>query len=202
LSLLAVVGMTIRQLPSFAFRSAGDYANAMADLHARYDPVFGAGIVRAMERLQVFHIFSSTWFTVGLIILVVSIIVCTLDRTPRLWRQSAEIRVVQPDEFYDPELPDRAAMIGVDAAAVTRTATGDVEGISDEGRTLEGAQSRVASMLLHVAHRGRELLVQAPAIRGSEGGVWDRRDQRVGEMNALTVELQQSFLYRLAEGLR
>lgn len=118
LSLLGVVGMTIKQLPTFAFRSAGDYQAAMAEIHRRYDPVFGAGIVGAMERLQLFQVFTSTWFTVGLIVLVISIIVCTLDRTPRLWRQSKEIRVVQPDAFYDPELPDRAAMTGVDGAAV------------------------------------------------------------------------------------
>src|SRR5207253_8931757 len=37
LSLLAVVGMTIKQLPTFAFRSAGDYQSAMASLHDRYD---------------------------------------------------------------------------------------------------------------------------------------------------------------------
>ena len=115
LSLLAVVGMTIRQLPSFAFRSVGDYESAMADMHARYDAVFGRGIVEAMERLQVFHIFSSTWFTLGLVVLVISIIVCTLERTPKLWRQSAEIRVVQPDAFYDPTLPDRARMTGIAA---------------------------------------------------------------------------------------
>ena len=113
LSLLAVVGMTIRQLPSFAFRSVGDYEAAMAEIHARYDAVFGRGLVDALERLQVFHVFSSTWFTLGLVVLVVSIVVCTLERTPKLWRQSAEIRVVQPDPFYDPELPDRAAMTGV-----------------------------------------------------------------------------------------
>ncbi|HSL34276.1 MAG TPA: hypothetical protein VK871_11540, partial [Candidatus Limnocylindrales bacterium] len=51
LSLLAVVGMTIRQLPGFAFRSAGDYAAAMADIHDRYDPVFGRSVVDALERL-------------------------------------------------------------------------------------------------------------------------------------------------------
>ena len=118
LSLLGVVGMTIRQLPTFAFRSPGDYQAAVAEIHRRYDPVFGAGIVGAMERLQLFQVFTSTWFTVGLIVLVISIVVCTLDRTPRLWRQSKEIRVVQPDAFYDPELPDRAAMTGVDGAAV------------------------------------------------------------------------------------
>ena len=44
--------MTIRQLPGFAFRSAGDYAAAMADIHARYDPVFGRSVVDLMERLR------------------------------------------------------------------------------------------------------------------------------------------------------
>ena len=43
LALLAVVGMTIKQLPDFAFRSADDYATAMDQLHARYDPLLGAG---------------------------------------------------------------------------------------------------------------------------------------------------------------
>ena len=75
LSILAVIGMTLQQLPDFAFRSAGDYENAMADLHSRYDPAFGRGIVDAMERLQLFHVFTSTWFTVGLIVLVISIVI-------------------------------------------------------------------------------------------------------------------------------
>src|SRR5262249_41804662 len=118
LSLLAVIGMTVRQLPTFAFRSAGDYADAMADIHARYDHVLGRGLVDAMERLQLFHVFTSTWFTLGLIVLVVSIIICTLERTPRLYRQCKDIRVAQPDAFYDPELPDRAAMSGVSAGDV------------------------------------------------------------------------------------
>ncbi|HEU0235759.1 MAG TPA: cytochrome c biogenesis protein ResB, partial [Candidatus Limnocylindrales bacterium] len=100
--------MTVRQLPGFAFRSPGDYAAAMADLHARYDPVLGAGFVDLLERLQLFRVFSSTWFSVGLVILIVSIVVCTLDRTPRLWRQVSDVRVVQPDPYFDPRLPDRA----------------------------------------------------------------------------------------------
>ena len=43
LALFAVVGMTLRQLPGFAFRSPTDYANEMDKLHALYDPVLGAG---------------------------------------------------------------------------------------------------------------------------------------------------------------
>jgi len=112
LSLLAVVGMTVRQLPGFAFRSASDYANEIARIHERYDAVLGAGVVDVMERLQLFQVFTSVWFSVGLIVLIVSIVICTLDRTPRLWRQSAEIRVVQPDAYFDPRLPDRAVVAG------------------------------------------------------------------------------------------
>jgi cytochrome c biogenesis protein len=189
LSLLAVVGMTIRQLPSFAFRSAGDYANAMADLHARYDPVFGAGIVASMERLQVFHIFSSTWFTVGLIVLVVSIIVCTLERTPKLWRQSAEIRIVQPDAFYDPDLADRAAMTGMDAGAVRAALRrqrfvvreADADGI----HYLYGDRHRWTKLATLISHLGLILFLVAAVVTWQFG---DEQGLVVAEGDSLTVQ--------------
>ena len=112
LALFAVVGMTLRQLPGFAFRSPTDYANEMDRLHALYDPTLGTGVVDALERLQLFRVFSSTWFSVGLVVLILSIVACTIDRTPRLWRQSADIRVVQPDPYYDPTLPGPGAAGG------------------------------------------------------------------------------------------
>ena len=46
LVLLALVGMTIKQLPTFAFRSVADYVAAMDDIHTRYDPLFGYGARR------------------------------------------------------------------------------------------------------------------------------------------------------------
>jgi cytochrome c biogenesis protein len=189
LSLLAVVGMTIRQLPGFAFRSAGDYAAAMADIHARYDPVFGAGIVAAMERLQVFHIFSSTWFTVGLIVLVFSIIVCTLSRTPKLWRQSAEIRVVQPEPFYDPVLPDRAAMTGLDAAAVRdalrrqRFVVREAE--LDGVQYLYGDRHRWTKLATLISHLGLILFLVAAVVTWQLG---DEQGLVVAEGDSLTVQ--------------
>ena len=86
LLLMAVVGMTIRQLPDFAFRSATDYASALDQLHARYDPLMGASLVGVLDRLSVFSIFRSGWFSASLVVLALSIIVCTLDRTPKLWQ--------------------------------------------------------------------------------------------------------------------
>ena len=87
----------------------------MADIHARYDPLMGASLVDSLERLSVFAIFRSAWFSAALVVLVLSITVCTLDRTPKLWRGVREIRVAQPEPFFDPRLPDRAAMDGVPA---------------------------------------------------------------------------------------
>jgi cytochrome c biogenesis protein len=189
LMLLAVVGMTVRQLPTFAFRSAGDYADAMADIHARYDTVLGRGLVDALERLQLFHVFTSTWFTLGLIVLVVSIIVCTLERTPRLYRQCAEIRVVQPDAFYDPELADRAAMTGV-AAADVRAAlrrqrmtvrSAEVDGVE----YLYGDRNRWTKLATLISHLGLILFLIAGVVTWRFG---DEQGLIVAEGDTLVVQ--------------
>ena len=118
---MACIGIVIRQLPSFALQAgpgSSDYTGQMALIHDRYDPAFGAAIVDLLERLQVFRVFTSAWFSGALVLLLISIVVCTLDRTPRLWRQSVDIRVAQPDGYFDPALPDRALMPGASADTV------------------------------------------------------------------------------------
>jgi cytochrome c biogenesis protein len=165
--------MTVRQLPGFAFRSPGDYAAAMTDLHARYDPVLGAGFVDLLERLQLFRVFSSTWFSVGLVILIVSIVVCTLDRTPRLWRQVSDVRVVQPDPFFDPRLPDRAALSGVSADAVAgalrrhrfRVREEAVDGV----RFVYGDRNQYTKLATLFTHLGLILFLVAAAITSRFG---------------------------------
>ncbi len=181
--------MTIRQLPGFAFRSASDYAAAMADIHARYDPVFGRGVVDALERLQVFQIFTSVWVTVGLTVLVVSIIVCTLDRTPRLWRRSAEVRVVQPEPFYAPSLPDRAMLTGVGADAVRdtlrrhrfRVREADVDGVA----YLYGDRNQYTKMATLMSHLGLILFLMAGVVTSAFG---DEQGLIVTEGDSLTVQ--------------
>ena len=180
--------MTIQQLPTFAFRSVGDYENAMADLHARYDATLGRAVVDAFERLQLFHVFTSTWFTLGLIVLVISIVVCTLDRTPRLWRQSKEIRVVQPDAFYDPGLPDRAALTGLDEATVAAALrrgrfavrAAEVDGV----RYLYGDRHRWTKLATLLSHLGLILFLIAGVVTWRLG---DEQGLVVGEGDTLTV---------------
>ena len=190
LALLAVVGMTIRQLPGFAFRSAGDYATAMAGIHARYDTVLGASVVGVMERLQLFHVFTSTWFSIGLIVLIVSILVCTIDRTPRLWRQSAEIRVVQPDAYFDLKLPDRVRIApGLDAQSVERVLRRHgfrVRLAEDLGtRYLYGDRHRWVKMATLISHLGLILFLIGGAVTSRFG---DEQGLVVAEGATLTVQ--------------
>ena len=193
LALLAVVGMTIRQLPGFAFRSAGDYAAAMADIHARYDPAFGGGGVDALERLQLFRVFTSTWFTIGLLVLIVSILICTIDRTPRLWRRSAEIRVVQPDAYFDPMLPDRVRITGGDAAldvatvgAILRRHRFAVRRAEFDGVAyLYGDRNRWTKLATLVSHLGLILFLVAAAATSRLG---DEQGLVVAEGDTLTVQ--------------
>jgi cytochrome c biogenesis protein len=189
LSLLAVVGMTLRQLPGFAFRSATDYANEMDRIHGIYDQVLGTDLVNALERIQVWHIFSSTWFSIGLVVLIISIIACTIDRTPRLWRQSSEIRVVQPDPFYDPALPDRALMAGVDAgtvATVLRRHRFVVRTQVANGATyIYGDRHRWVKMATLLTHTGLVLFLVAAAVTARLG---DEQGLVVAEGESLTVQ--------------
>ena len=188
LSLFGVVGMTLKQLPGFAFRSATDYANEMDKLRAQYEPVLGAGVVDALGRLQLFQVFTSTWFSVGLVVLILSIVACTIDRTPRLWRAGAEIRVVQPEAYYDPRLPDRALMAGVDADVVVRALRRHRFAVRREtvdGATyLYGDRNRWTKLATLITHTGLVLFLVAAAVTSRFG---DEQGLVVAEGESLTV---------------
>jgi cytochrome c biogenesis protein len=174
LSILAAIGMTLQQLPDFAFRSPADYATAIESIHIRYDPVLGPGIVNVLERLGAFSIFKSPIFGIGLVVLVISIVVCTLDRTPRLWRDVSTIRVVQPEPFFDPRLPDRAAMTGVageDLAGVVRGRGFHVreEAGPDGTRYVYGDRHQFTKMATLLTHLGLILFLVAAAVTSRFG---------------------------------
>jgi cytochrome c biogenesis protein len=182
--------MTIKQLPDFAFRSATDYSTAMDQLHGRYDPTLGTAVVDVMERLSLFAVFRSPWFSAGLVVLVISIVVCTLDRTPRLWRGVTDIRVAQPAPFFDPRLPDRAAMDGVagdDVREVLRRSGFHVRDATeaDGTRFLYGDRHQYTKMATLFTHAGLILFLIAAAATSRLG---DEQGLVVAEGESLTVQ--------------
>lgn len=124
LAVAGLIGTLVRQIPTFALRDPAAYATQLDEMHRIYDPVsilglnVGPGMVDAFERLGFFRVFSAPWFTFLLTLLVVSIVVCTLDRTPRLWRSVHRITPVQPPAFYDLRRPERARFDGLEHSAL------------------------------------------------------------------------------------
>ncbi len=109
-----LIGTVVRQLPASALRDPAAYAAEMAQIHQRYDGLdllglpIGPGMVDLFERLGFFRVFAAPWFVALLSLLVLSIFVCTLDRTPKLWRGVRRVTVEQPSAFFDLRLPERA----------------------------------------------------------------------------------------------
>jgi cytochrome c biogenesis protein len=189
LAILATIGMTLRQLPDSAFRSVTDYQDAMATIHGLYDPLFGASVVDALERLQLFQVFRSTWFSLGLIVLLLSIVICTIDRTPRLWRQVRELRVIQPTPFYDPTLPDRAAMTAVALDGLRSSLRGRGfrvrEAAATDATYVYGERNRYTKLATLLTHAGLILFLIGAAVTsvlGEESGLV------VAEGDSLTVQ--------------
>jgi cytochrome c biogenesis protein len=192
-AVLAVFGMTIRQLPGFAFRSAADYATEMNKLRTIYEPVLKVGSVDLLERLQLFHVFTSTPFSVALLVLAISILLCTLDRTPRLWQQSATIRVIQPDAYFDPKLPDRVSIAagpgltpGALATALRRGRFSVREVVGPAGATfVYGDRNRWTKLATLISHLGLILFLVAGLVTARFG---DEQGLVVAEGDTLTVQ--------------
>jgi cytochrome c biogenesis protein len=177
LIVMACIGIVVRQLPSFALQAgpgSSDYTSQMALIHDRYDPAFGAGIVDLLERAQVFRVFTSAWFSAALVVLLISIVVCTLDRTPRLWRQSVDVRVAQPDGYFDPKLPDRATLPGTSVDAVRQTLRRHrfrvTEATGEDGvRYLYADRHKYTKMATLFTHTGLILFLVAAAVTSRLG---------------------------------
>ncbi len=110
-----LIGTLVRQFPAFALHDPGAYANQVADMHRRWDAIsmvglpIGSSLVDVFERLGFFRIFSAPWFVLMLSVLVISIVCCTLERTPRLWHGMRYVNLEQPPAFFDLRLSERAA---------------------------------------------------------------------------------------------
>jgi len=175
IALAGVVGIVIPQLPGVAFRSPADYAEQVAILRGRVEPALGSPPTDLFEMLGFFRVFTAGWFTALLALLAVSIVVCTLDRTPSLWRSARDVRVAPADSFFDPALPDRAVIGGglsaEDVHAAMRRAGFRVRVKEGAGgmRFLYGDRHQNAKLFTLITHAGLVGFILAAAITSRFG---------------------------------
>jgi cytochrome c biogenesis protein len=122
IALAGLVGTLIRQFPVTRASDPARHAAELAAVHAAWDGLapfglpLGSALVGIFDVLGLFTVFSSPWFLLLLAILTVTIVCCTLDRTPRLWRSAQASRADQPLAFFDPARGQRA-LIEVETSA-------------------------------------------------------------------------------------
>jgi cytochrome c biogenesis protein len=183
LAVAGLIGVMLRQIPSFALRDPDAYAREIADLHARYDSFtllglnLGPAMTDLFERLGFFRVFSAPWFTFLMTLLIVSIVVCTLDRTPRLWRAARHVRVAQPEPYFDVRLPQRAqfeeALAEDDLRSVLRERGFRVRSEADPGgsavRFVYGDRNQYSKLATLLTHLGLILFLAGGAVTGAFG---------------------------------
>ena len=135
LALAGLVGMLVRQFPITAADDPARYAAELATMQAAWGSLpAGTFLVDTFDRLGLFSVFSTPWFLLLMTVLVLSIICCTLDRTPRLWRSVSHVRVEQPAAFFDDGREHRAVLAGAGEASWSRSSRPSGGDTSGDGR--------------------------------------------------------------------
>ena len=176
IAVAGVFGTLLPQMPASAVQDPSQYAQQIQMIHTQYAGLVALGIpigpalVDVFDRLGLLHVFSVWWFTTLLALLAVSIVVCTLDRTPRLWRQVREVRVGQPAGFFDPRLANRAEVAGeLDADAVVSVLRRQRFVVRRGEGVVYGDRNQYFRLATLLTHAGLVLFLLAAAITGAFG---------------------------------
>jgi cytochrome c biogenesis protein len=133
IALAGLVGIFVRQFPVTAADDPARYAIELANTRAAWEAIapFGLSVgpllADAFDAVGLFSVFSSPWFLLLMTVLTISIVCCTLDRTPRLWRTAHDVRVDQPEAFFDPARGQRALLEAADPGEPSAVTTEAVQ---------------------------------------------------------------------------
>jgi cytochrome c biogenesis protein len=96
MGLLSLAGTLLQQAPEGLSRDPQAYQQWLDSVRGRY-----AGWTTPLNMLGLFQVFSSIWFKAVTLLLATSILACSVNRTPRLWRAAFRPRTAVPDSFFD-----------------------------------------------------------------------------------------------------
>ena len=217
LALSGLVGMLIRQFPITAADDPARYAVELESVRAAWDGLpAGSFLVDAFDAIGFFSVFSTPWFLLLMTVLVISIICCTLDRTPRLWRSVSHVRVEQPAAFFDSGRNQRAVVdatgadrVGAVRQAFRRRHFRRQQTVSVDGATyVYGDRNQYQKMATLLTHTGLVLFLAGGAVTVAAGfetvvfvGEGETAPvQAVGTPGNLLVKNHAFFAPRRADG--
>ena len=148
-------GIVIKQFGTLVLADPVATALAVQRAEAGYGPILGG----AFDRLGLYHVFTTGWFSGLVVAFTISLAGNTLQRAPRIRRDIRRPVVQRPTRFYSPGLPGRTEpLTGLDASTLTsglRAASYRVSSIRDGDRTFILAERHrwtpLGSILSHSA---------------------------------------------------
>jgi cytochrome c biogenesis protein len=119
LTFLSLVGTLVMQAPAGLSSDRDAYARWLTTLVPRY-----GGWTGVFDALGFYSVFGSIWFKVTVLLLTTSLLACSLNRAPRLWKAAVHPRVAASQGFLQ-----NARLSGtVDSPAQARQAVAALEG--------------------------------------------------------------------------
>ena len=96
LAVLAGIGTLLIQAPAGIAADRAAYAEWVDSIRPRF-----GGWTAVLDALGMFNIFTSIWFRGTIVLLSASILACSINRTPKLWRQAVHPRTVAGSAFFE-----------------------------------------------------------------------------------------------------
>ena len=96
LAIMALVGALIVQAPAGMASDPETYAVWLDGVRPKY-----GGWTGLLDTIGAFGVFSSLWFKGVVVLLVTSVVACSVNRAPRLWKQTVHPRTSMGPAFYD-----------------------------------------------------------------------------------------------------
>jgi cytochrome c biogenesis protein len=114
LAVLGLIGTLLVQAPSGLLGDPQAYAVWLDSVRPKY-----GGWTGVFDALGLFSVFTSVWFKGIVVLLTTSVLACSVNRAPYLWKQATRPRLAMTDTFFA-HAPLNATMAGpanLDAAA-------------------------------------------------------------------------------------
>ena len=95
LGLLSLIGTLLAQAPAGMASDPQAYAGWLDSTRSKY-----GGWTPILDKLGFFSIFTSVWFKATSVLLATSILACSYNRAPRLWKVAVHPRTQMSDTFF------------------------------------------------------------------------------------------------------
>jgi cytochrome c biogenesis protein len=105
LGLLSLVGAVLVQAPAGMSADPAAYASWVASIHSKY-----GGWTPVLDKLGLFSVFTSIWFKGITVLLATSILACSINRAPRLWKLAFHPHTRMGETFFT-HAPLRATVL-------------------------------------------------------------------------------------------